>query len=478
MRMPRLTNAVPRSLLVREALPSTADDSTKTADEIVMDAVLVRWRPWLRDMLESLLRQSPLNQTLHQNAANLKSLAHASSLLRHLMDHAKRLVDCVLAGRNSRPNIRVDSLEVEWVPQKHALERLTKQQQHHIDMCVSVVRGYQTSMRVFFKEQWDTEWLVTTKGMLRVGQVDQKLYDDVRTRAPSATGLGRDVCYVATVVTLPEHQRQGNASVMFGALLDRYGHRELILEVDEDNEPALALYQKFGFTQRFPSKSGWLLVRRPDQSAAPLPAVEEAESFTTADRMEHDRLWIHLASSLAHSALVLLLSRLPDWLQHAVWTEDATKLDALMQPLVSAWQLDLQCATASAAAASAVSSTPDAPSDASLNAWKTWLPIGQKHFARVRLWKQVARVECANGTRHIFHRLLGPDATVESSEPAWKDDDLRSIPSHATSPSYPRILVMQELAPAETSDVLHAIARPLGGLLAARLFLEGGVAPL
>ncbi|RSX51435.1 ribosomal protein S18-alanine N-acetyltransferase [Bifidobacterium callimiconis] len=47
------------------------------------------------------------------------------------------------------------------------------------------------------------------------------------------------------------HQRQGIAAALLGRLLqdaERQGARRMLLEVRVDNDPAIALYQRFGFT--------------------------------------------------------------------------------------------------------------------------------------------------------------------------------------------------------------------------------------
>lgn len=53
-----------------------------------------------------------------------------------------------------------------------------------------------------------------------------------------------------TIGVAKEHQRHGIAAALLSSLVDRartQGARRMLLEVRVDNEPALALYQRFGF---------------------------------------------------------------------------------------------------------------------------------------------------------------------------------------------------------------------------------------
>lgn len=57
---------------------------------------------------------------------------------------------------------------------------------------------------------------------------------------------------ILTVATAPEHRRKGLGATLIGALINRLGERgvaRITLDVAEDNMPARALYQGFGFTE-------------------------------------------------------------------------------------------------------------------------------------------------------------------------------------------------------------------------------------
>lgn len=57
---------------------------------------------------------------------------------------------------------------------------------------------------------------------------------------------------IMTIGVAKAHQRQGIAAGLLAALIDRareQGARRMLLEVRVDNEPALALYRRFGFTR-------------------------------------------------------------------------------------------------------------------------------------------------------------------------------------------------------------------------------------
>ena len=57
---------------------------------------------------------------------------------------------------------------------------------------------------------------------------------------------------ILTVATDPDQRRQGLATTLIGALINRLGERgvsRITLDVAEDNAPARALYQGFGFTE-------------------------------------------------------------------------------------------------------------------------------------------------------------------------------------------------------------------------------------
>ncbi|WP_375210328.1 GNAT family N-acetyltransferase [Hyphomonas jannaschiana] len=57
---------------------------------------------------------------------------------------------------------------------------------------------------------------------------------------------------ILTVATDPDLRRQGLATTLIGALINRLGERgvsRITLDVAEDNAPARALYRGFGFTE-------------------------------------------------------------------------------------------------------------------------------------------------------------------------------------------------------------------------------------
>jgi ribosomal-protein-alanine N-acetyltransferase len=57
---------------------------------------------------------------------------------------------------------------------------------------------------------------------------------------------------ILTVATEPDLRRQGLATTLIGALINRLGERgvsRITLDVAEDNAPARALYRGFGFTE-------------------------------------------------------------------------------------------------------------------------------------------------------------------------------------------------------------------------------------
>jgi ribosomal-protein-alanine N-acetyltransferase len=57
---------------------------------------------------------------------------------------------------------------------------------------------------------------------------------------------------ILTVATDPDQRRQGLATTLIGALINRLGERgvsRITLDVAEDNAPARALYRNFGFTE-------------------------------------------------------------------------------------------------------------------------------------------------------------------------------------------------------------------------------------
>lgn len=59
-----------------------------------------------------------------------------------------------------------------------------------------------------------------------------------------------DECNIGNIVTHKDYRGRGFASVMMGILLEdlkNKGISKIFLEVEHDNEPAIALYKKYGF---------------------------------------------------------------------------------------------------------------------------------------------------------------------------------------------------------------------------------------
>lgn len=61
-----------------------------------------------------------------------------------------------------------------------------------------------------------------------------------------------DDAEIMTIGVAPEHQRRGIAAALLRSLIERAtdrGARRMLLEVRVDNDPALALYRRFGFAR-------------------------------------------------------------------------------------------------------------------------------------------------------------------------------------------------------------------------------------
>jgi len=106
-----------------------------------------------------------------------------------------------------------------------------------------------------------------------------------------------DVTQVMTIGVAPAVQRQGVGSLLLGALVDRsreLGASAVLLEVRVDNAPAIALYERFGFTvlgrrRRYyqpEDVDAWTM--RLDLAAedAPEPAGEDAADLAGEDAVE------------------------------------------------------------------------------------------------------------------------------------------------------------------------------------------------
>jgi ribosomal protein S18 acetylase RimI-like enzyme len=162
--------------------------------------------------------------------------------------------------------IVLDEPQPEWyTPSEYAAP--TPTQRAHINACIGVARGNSDTLDDLNREAWNADLLLTPHGMLRVGNVYDVMFKGVIRRLASRDAVTRarvprNAMYVATVATLPAHRRKGNADRMFRALLAKYGHVNLMLEVSTDNKEAMALYRKHGFRETYASEGGFLLIRR------------------------------------------------------------------------------------------------------------------------------------------------------------------------------------------------------------------------
>ena len=71
--------------------------------------------------------------------------------------------------------------------------------------------------------------------------------------------VGADTADVQTLAVAPTHQRRGVGGTLLDALIAESrarGAREVLLEVRADNEPALALYGRYGF-ERLARRRGY-----------------------------------------------------------------------------------------------------------------------------------------------------------------------------------------------------------------------------
>ncbi len=65
-----------------------------------------------------------------------------------------------------------------------------------------------------------------------------------------------DEATVQTIGVRPSHQGRGLGRRLLSALVARAGHRPIVLEVRTDNQPAIRLYESFGF-QRIGTRRGY-----------------------------------------------------------------------------------------------------------------------------------------------------------------------------------------------------------------------------
>lgn len=178
---------------------------------------------------------------------------------------------------------------LKWHPQlKHA--SLPAADVQHIQQCIAEMLGRAGDVHAFLDDDWDADLLITSMGMLRAGKMTREWNASLSKLYPGAK-FSREAMFVATVVTLPQFRRKGNAAQMFAALIDRYGSRELVLEVKQDNAPAIALYKKFGFVAGHKAlKNGdVLLMTRPFVSVT--MRGTQAEEFIGRTRSVNSAGW-------------------------------------------------------------------------------------------------------------------------------------------------------------------------------------------
>ncbi len=142
------------------------------------------------------------------------------------------------------------------------------------------------------QEAWGLGYVWVEDGQV-IGSVSTR-----RAAARSASWL------IANVATLPEHRRRGIAHTLMQSTLEmiyRQGGREVLLQVDDDNAGALALYAQLGFAS-VTTMTAWT---RPARTSAPPPVVspfdirlrgrgEWADQFALAQRVRPAGLaWSH-----------------------------------------------------------------------------------------------------------------------------------------------------------------------------------------
>jgi ribosomal-protein-alanine N-acetyltransferase len=100
-----------------------------------------------------------------------------------------------------------------------------------------------------FEDAWSTEmfWDELAQGDTRTYLVAE---DDGEIVAYAGLAALPDEAYVQTIGVVKAHQRNGLGATLLTALLDdakRRGLPRVGLEVRIDNEPAIRLYERFGF---------------------------------------------------------------------------------------------------------------------------------------------------------------------------------------------------------------------------------------
>jgi ribosomal-protein-alanine N-acetyltransferase len=105
--------------------------------------------------------------------------------------------------------------------------------------------------RALFDDPWSPEmfWDELAQGDTRTYVVAT---DDDAVVGYAGLAAMPDEAYVQTIGVAPAHQRRGLGATLLTALLDdakRRGLSRVGLEVRVDNAPAIALYERFGFTR-------------------------------------------------------------------------------------------------------------------------------------------------------------------------------------------------------------------------------------
>ncbi len=147
-----------------------------------------------------------------------------------------------------------------WIKQSH-YKTLKPNQILFINKCITEVRGEKTTLEEVITEKWNPYlFLLANKGMLRAGKLSSKLQQDVKERTqiefPSTT------IYVAGVVILPRYRQMGYGKELFEALIQKFGGKDMILEVDKKNKNAIKLYKSYGFKIVNTNPLGYGMLRR------------------------------------------------------------------------------------------------------------------------------------------------------------------------------------------------------------------------
>ncbi|MGP0031931.1 MAG: ribosomal protein S18-alanine N-acetyltransferase [Acidimicrobiales bacterium] len=101
-----------------------------------------------------------------------------------------------------------------------------------------------------FPEPWSVD-VFNSELALRRGRLYRAAWDDKQLAGYIGFLIVDDEAHMTTIAVAPSHQRAGVATTMITdgiRTLLASGVRHLSLEVAPDNEPAQALYRRFGFT--------------------------------------------------------------------------------------------------------------------------------------------------------------------------------------------------------------------------------------